>query len=686
MTGSDQADLPADFSSTGLDLQGGAFSPSLFPENSMDFNEFLTETLRAPPTSLEAHNGGYEGPETYGTGTVQTDDLFTGPSPMSPSSISELMRQWNELVGNASKTPLLPQSGSDQGFPVSPALFEPFPNQDLPRCDGLAEQLPLSPALQWSPLSDLPPSDGGDFTNFKQTDPIEPSPFSPPLPPTAPVTVSPPRSLAASMNLHNLSQLYGQNDQVQLKTSFLLYGSKPPTGPAPSPTEETVTPGVESFALSSDEGDKGDLPPRKIRKIRKGGRDAQTQTEPVSTESAGTERAGIEPTGTEPAGTERLGFGAVRPTSESAVPTLRIQRGPDPPASNVGEQPGRGLNGRKQPRAPLGIVREQAGREEAKPWVKTNPSKGMNRRTTKIADYKPEEHYQPLPNTPDSWSCFEYTSHGELKPNRYYTAQEIEHYLSSHPLHNTNAGYDPKSSGLVLWIQRNPADSARRYPTKDSSRCRFINCFGSRNTIGQAQYRIAFDEQYHKDANHDPQHNAGYVHLYCIEKLLDFPQICARMNVQAEDRTLPNEPNGRNRMLFSTGQELDIAKDFITTCQQRGTPEGYPHHHMANRPHEGTLVHKLAAAKLQHQPQAIQKQRVARGEKDSMVSKHLGNLEIEATERDKTRKYDNQNWKGPKPGSKRKRGRGRAGSKRRRGRQESDDEEDDEDDEDEYLE
>ncbi|KAI9873394.1 MAG: hypothetical protein M1830_009254 [Pleopsidium flavum] len=282
-----------------------------------------------------------------------------------------------------------------------------------------------------------------------------------------------------------------------------------------------------------------------------------------------------------------------------------------------------------------------AGVDRQKPWIKTNSTKGKNSRAAKIADYKPEDHYTALTCTPPSWQDFSYISFGELEAGRTYSAAQLNRYLFEHPLHQTPNGFNSKASGLQLRIQKNPADSARRYPTYTSSRCRFEKCFGKNNCINQGQYRVAFDEQTFRDANTDPQHNAGYVHLYCLEKHLDFPLICATLNIRVEKRSLPKEPDARNRMRLGKSAALEeVAKDFIKTCETGELPADYPPRNHWR--HEGTLTHKLCLAKVEedgpHRLKAIQE----RGEKGSIYTQHLGNLEMESKERAKTRKPQNQ--------------------------------------------
>lgn len=317
------------------------------------------------------------------------------------------------------------------------------------------------------------------------------------------------------------------------------------------------------------------------------------------------------------------------------------------------ENGGKGDQRKRTPR----VHRANADRDPEKPWVVTNKTKGLNNRAAKIASYRPEEYYSALSQAPASWLDFRYTIDGELERGKLYSVAQIEQYLYQHPLHNTADGYDRKKSGLIVWIQKNPADSARRYPTSQSSRCRFANCFAINNTINQGQYRVTFDEQSHQERNHDPHHNAGYVHLYCLEKHLDFPTLCANLNVRAENRNLPSELDGKNRMLMGSKAERITADEFIDNCTTFGQPLDYPFHQLPNRPHEGTLTYHLSRVKLANEPPTQRRTRAQRGQdkKGTALEYHLGNLEIETVERAMTRKPENQNWKRTGEPRKRKR-------------------------------
>lgn len=284
------------------------------------------------------------------------------------------------------------------------------------------------------------------------------------------------------------------------------------------------------------------------------------------------------------------------------------------------------------------------GIDSKRTWVKTNPNQGKNTRPLKIESYKPEEIYTPLDRPPRTWGpsfddaraasfkpdTFRYELTGELERGKYYYPGEILAYLKQNP------------NDLILWIQRLPADSARRYPNPTSSKCRFETCPMLHNTINQGHVRVCFDELSGAHPNHDPMHNAGYVHLYCLEKFLDFPKICKDLDVRVENRKLPKEIDGKNRMLLSTTDERECAERFIKMCKNGSFAikwSDYPHFASSTRTHNGTLTHALMKAKYQNYEDQ-KKYRITQAQERgcSVGWLHMGDLELEVRAREQTRR------------------------------------------------
>lgn len=249
-------------------------------------------------------------------------------------------------------------------------------------------------------------------------------------------------------------------------------------------------------------------------------------------------------------------------------------------------------------------------------------------RTLNITTFDPSLFYKPLARTPQSWrppgaidTLFDYNAQGELDPGHTFSREQLSDYLTYHPLHTF---YDPspstKHSGLSLWVQNTPADSRNRYPTNLSSKCRFADCPAPNRTIRNGQFRVAFDEQSIFCEPLDPFHNAGYVHLFCLEKNFDFPRMCKRFNVQGDDRVFPE---GRNKMAITRDHPpmFEIVNDFIKASVPWGgeRPENW---------YEHSLSLALTRYHLQHQSRLRQRIREARD--GNSLDRHLNNLDVMA--------------------------------------------------------
>lgn len=266
---------------------------------------------------------------------------------------------------------------------------------------------------------------------------------------------------------------------------------------------------------------------------------------------------------------------------------------------------------------------------------KLHGRKAVLSRTEIIKTFDASKVYDPLPYHPQDWSIFKYTRDGELELGTLYAPAQILHYLYRHPLQALSDGTKALKKGrLRLWIQRNPSDSKRRYPDAlQSNRCRFKDCFATHNVINQGHLRLCFDEFGHLNNDNfrtDPFKNAGYVHLNCLERFLDFPQICHDLPVMLDDRDMPLEPNGCNLMSlaphFQNGSKMwEVASNFLFECYTE-TLIGYPR---GARPHPGTFVWRVMLAK-------VGTPRLMDATNGSLVEVHLGDLELETAGRSLT--------------------------------------------------
>ena len=268
--------------------------------------------------------------------------------------------------------------------------------------------------------------------------------------------------------------------------------------------------------------------------------------------------------------------------------------------------------------------------------------------------YKKGNAYEPPPTLPRPWSCFRYTTKGELDPRQLYTSDEITRYLFEHPVHHKN---NPLTSGLRLRIQRSPPQSNHRYPTLHSHRCRFLECPAPSNVISIGQTQVAFDELSATNPFQDPFITAGYCHLWCLERYCDFLRIVCELNLGAEDRFCLQEKHeyAPQRLIYTqdkrkkdiaTGTPLEVAvREFILQCRL-GLLQDYPSHSAGDSFSEGTLNHRLALVKLENERASERRQRLRRQENagymGSTLPNHLGDLVAETQMRIQTRIHSNQ--------------------------------------------
>ncbi|KAF2143356.1 uncharacterized protein K452DRAFT_317515 [Aplosporella prunicola CBS 121167] len=286
------------------------------------------------------------------------------------------------------------------------------------------------------------------------------------------------------------------------------------------------------------------------------------------------------------------------------------------------------------------------------PWVRINRStQGTTKRCGKINKFDASKLYKELTNTFENWKSsgyeFSYNVHGELSDPVYATAA-IKQFIYEHPVRD-----DAK---LRLWIQKTPADSARRYPTLLSSKCRFHQCpvhqhLGT-GTLVAGHVRVAFDERSftHGDKA-DPFYMAGFVHLYCLEKFLDLPEICTlpHIEVAADLRQLQNEPNQKYAASLTGGPDGVVAKRFIDACLRTAAKkipirnfERYPR--AANvapndKKHEDMLNYRMNQVKEENRSAAQKRALASRGLKDTHINVNMGDLERYCEARLKSRKH-----------------------------------------------
>jgi len=266
-------------------------------------------------------------------------------------------------------------------------------------------------------------------------------------------------------------------------------------------------------------------------------------------------------------------------------------------------------------------------------WVKYNPNAKGSTRTGKINQYKSAYFYgEPRSSPVGAWISgkyrFEYNRYGELEDPTYSTKQ-IRAFIENHP------------GKLTMYIQKCPSDSARRYPTGSLALCRFAQCpsrlMGYHGKIQPGHYRVSFDEKFavHGNAS-DPYFVAFNAHLYCVERLLNFPDLCARFQVKVETR---NYSGTEPRSKFSgeiAGRDGDVAQKFIDRCKNGGFDRKYPSYPRRAdweadpyNAHMHTLNRQIQEAG--HSSKSANRQEFLReqGNKGSNIIVHMGDIQMQ---------------------------------------------------------
>ncbi|KAF2683652.1 hypothetical protein K458DRAFT_404606 [Lentithecium fluviatile CBS 122367] len=275
-----------------------------------------------------------------------------------------------------------------------------------------------------------------------------------------------------------------------------------------------------------------------------------------------------------------------------------------------------------------------------KPWIRINKTtRGETTRTAKCNDFDPSKFYTLKPHPLGDWSSgrydFKYTHQGEWK-ELTMPAAAIRDFILRYPED------EKKNRKLKLNIQAGPTDSARRYLSQTWTKCRFAECPTYRNqtgTILHGHYRVAFDERSFGDPHYDPHLQAGaYVHLYCLERFLDFEFLCQKAHVYVDVRDFPNEPKGKFAASLAGHPEARIALEFVKQAKRAGGDirsiagfENYPCHKDCNgkpKPHQDTLVCRMHEAKAATRPPAQIKQFKDRGLSPSHLLVNKGDLEL----------------------------------------------------------
>lgn len=301
----------------------------------------------------------------------------------------------------------------------------------------------------------------------------------------------------------------------------------------------------------------------------------------------------------------------------------------------------------------------------------------IQRRTRKDkgADVNPEDFYGRPPPPPKSWGPkldtgegqFRYEYEGELKRGQYFSLPEMRMYLTGHPVRGYESkwvtrepradevtvyenGVSKSRAGLTLWIGWAPAQSGHRYPTRDSHKCRFADCAIKSHTIGSGDPQVIFDERMNEDGSmYDPYHNAGYIHLYCLEKYFDLMQLWEHLDVRLDTRAFQKEDQNWGSINYKhpsmtavvhqwVDQQWPIYYQFKAERDSRRNMYRAKDQRVPSRPRsfDDFLTKRLVENHVANTPQGQIKQRNARkkGKEHAMdISMHLGNLDFVSSNR-----------------------------------------------------
>ncbi|KAB8748948.1 hypothetical protein FH972_026499 [Carpinus fangiana] len=286
-----------------------------------------------------------------------------------------------------------------------------------------------------------------------------------------------------------------------------------------------------------------------------------------------------------------------------------------------------------------------------KPWIRSSGSDRNPAGSTRTAaqlQYNPRLHYKPSGRINENlWqgsdgTKFEYNEHGELDYSTLKLSPEaMETFLYE----------NPAQKGIVLWIQIHPADSNSRYPTPGSSKCSMKTCpafnLGSRWTIAVGHLRVAIDEAWNKRKEaRDPYHCAGFMHLYCAERFLDWKKICKKLDVRIDDRGFyATEPNHRYKARIEASSEVgEVANRFLRSARPKSKkgadnfdkkypqypphiPPAGPKKGYAEKDYEHTLCYSMMNAKVNSMPATRKKLLAGREQTDSQMLSSLGDLQ-----------------------------------------------------------
>ncbi|KAI1754210.1 hypothetical protein F4782DRAFT_46851 [Xylaria castorea] len=261
---------------------------------------------------------------------------------------------------------------------------------------------------------------------------------------------------------------------------------------------------------------------------------------------------------------------------------------------------------------------------------------------------EPERYYGPSPPKPREWGprdargkyLFTYTEKGELAAGLYLTAREMRMYLlGPSPQDDAKNFAGPfrlpgvklrtkkERQGLTLWVGWPAAMSNARYPRGgESTKCRFKNCPYRQRTIALGDPWVILDERQNDDGEAvDPFHNAGYVHLFCLESNFDIIDLWQCLDIRPDYRSFKRESHPYFCLAYRLSGIDVVVRDWWHAAFKDW--ELVRSHGMKRiRTHESSLAQSLVNHKLENETRAQVTNRLKRGGAD--ISKHRGDPDI----------------------------------------------------------
>lgn len=260
--------------------------------------------------------------------------------------------------------------------------------------------------------------------------------------------------------------------------------------------------------------------------------------------------------------------------------------------------------------------------------------------TTVANDFYYSIKQLPAVHLPDSQKTISYSG-VEIEGKTKFTGAEFLEYLqclSRGPDH----GRRP-----VLRIQFQPSQYNHRYPRGGASfKCRFKDCADKHGTILKGQARVCIQEFIDERGDWlNPFHNAGYVHLYCLERQVNFIELCQseEVLVVAESRNFQHEPPSKSNARMNNPMMLnDVERGVMNKWRQEIGKRWHifraQHPDERTRPHfalwnEDMLFHRLTKAHLDNPTtQALQRKRKrdAAGRTTAHLDQFVGDVSQQA--------------------------------------------------------